>query len=137
MPYKVYKLEPDKRNNTCGFTIPNGGFYHVVEMTFENFQQLQNISKRAGYSVDRCTGKPGFYDPDGYEVKDGTLTIDRISKVVTGYEKGPKRVHKTNERELAVRAATNAGLRVSPAASTQFILSRLSDSQRSRQASLA
>ena len=36
MPYKVHKIIDDRRNNTCGFFIPNGGFYHVIEMTFEN-----------------------------------------------------------------------------------------------------
>ena len=145
MPYKVHKLKEDRRNNTCGFFIPNGGFYHVVEMTFENYNQLNNIGQRVGYSVDFVEGTPGFFDADGYEVDIGSIEVHPISKVVLSYEKVSKKVrgkqvtkaasHKDAEREEVVRQAKMFG--IDGRLSTQEIKRRIDQMSKHPQASLA
>lgn len=87
MPYKVYKIHNDRRNTTCGFVIPNGGWYHIVEMTFENYDQLTHVGQFPGYSVDYVEGIVGMYDPDGNQVDPASLEIDKISKQVIDYTK--------------------------------------------------
>ena len=97
----MQKLAPDKRNHTCGFQIPNGGFYWVVEMTFDNHTQLSNLSQRVNYSVDLVEGPEGFYDADGYEVIPESLEIEKITKRVVNYA---KKTRKWKGQERAVRA---------------------------------
>jgi len=121
MPYKVHKLINDRRNNTCGFFLPNGGFYHVLEMTFENHKQLSDIGQRPGYSVDYVDGPIGFFDVEGYEVDLGSVKVNKITKMVESYEKktrkrgekqvAQKREHKGTERSETEIMAQSMGLR--------------------------
>lgn len=144
MPYKVHKLIDDRRNNTCGFFIPNGGFYHVIEMTFENHQQLWNIGQRVGYSVDLVEGTPGFFDADGFEVDVSTVEVHPISKVVMSYEKVAKKVrgkevakasdHKETERAAVVQQAKMFG--IDGRLSTQEIKRRIEEMSKQSQSSL-
>lgn len=146
MPYKVHKLIEDRRNNTCGFFIPNGGFYYVIEMTFENHDQLLNLSHRPGYSVDYVEGPTGFFDADGFEVDPGTVQVNKISKLVEGYEKKMKKYggketpkkakHDDAEREQVERAAHSLGIRTN-GCSTQYLKQVISQKKRSPQASLS
>ena len=145
MPYKVHKLISDRRNNTCGFFLPNGGFYHVVEMTFENHSQLFNIGQRVGYSVDFVEGDIGFFDAEGFEVDRDTMEIHPISKVVISYEKIAKKVrgksvakpspHRDAEREAIVQQAKVFG--IDGRLSTQEIKRRIDEMSNKPQSSLA
>ena len=145
MPYKVHKLIEDRRNNTCGFFIPNGGFYHVIEMTFENHQQLWNIGQRVGYSVDLVEGTPGFFDGEGFEVDISTVEVHPISKVVISYEKVAQKDHegrqsakasdhKETERAAVVQQAKMFG--IDGRLSTQEIKRRIEEMSRKPQSSL-
>lgn len=121
MPYKVHKLTDDRRNNTCGFFLPNGGFYHVVEMTFENHKQLEDLSKRPGYTVDYVDGPIGFFDNEGFEVDQSSVVVHQISKIVESYEKKTKKYggrqtpkkakHVVIERDLIEQQARSLGIR--------------------------
>ncbi len=160
MPYKVQKLAHDKRNTTCGFKIPNGGFYEVVEMTFENHKQLWDISMRPGWSVDYVEGPLGMFDAEGYEIDPYSFEIHNISKQVMNYqrikemrqrrvkqedgkfikvsemvEKDPV-VHVGQEREQAIEAARNLGLNNFAMSSTQRIKDMIGSAGRPRQTSL-
>lgn len=145
MPYKVHKIIDDRRNNTCGFFIPNGGFYHVIEMTFENHSQLWNIGQRVGYSVDFVEGEEGFFDAEGYEVDIATMDVHPISKVVISYEKVAKKVrgkevvkssdHKETERATLVQQAKMFG--IDGRLSTQEIKRRIEEMSKQPQSSLA
>ena len=132
MPYKVYKITDDNRNSTCGLVIPNGGWYHIMDMTFENYQQLVNLSARPGYSVDRVEGVPGMYDPEGNQVDPGTVEIDRTSKEVAFYKRvtekrGTKQVPvkskkvETGEREAIVNECLKRGMRIDMRWSTKTL----------------
>ena len=147
MPYKVHKLIEDKRNNTCGFQIPNGGFYHVVEMTFENHKQLSDLSNRQGYSVDLVDGKTGFYDCDGYAVDRESVEIHKITKQVIGYkrktytyrgkEKEIQEKHISMEREQIITSARAIGMRVNELSSTQSLKHFLERARKAPQSSLS
>jgi len=146
MPYKIHKLRDDRRNNLCGYMIPNGGFYHVVEMTFENHLQLTHIGQRAGYTVDYVDGPVGFFDPDGYEVEPGSVVLHEITKAVMDYKRvtykyrgkeTPKRQkHIGTEREETERLAQRHGLRATEC-STQQIKKALSLVNQREQKTLA
>lgn len=147
MPYKVYKIQDDRRNHTCGFIIPNGGWYHIVEMTFENYQQLQNISQRHGYSADLVEGVVGMYDPEGNQVDPATLEIDSVAKVVLNYEHvnktraGKKTPIKSkvvdNEREELLAKCQSRGVNIDKRWSNQKIKETLANVDRFRESSLA
>ena len=147
MPYKVHKMIEDRRNHTCGFFIPNGGFYWVLEMTFENHKQLSDISKRPGYSVDFVTGDEGFFDSEGYSVDPENIKVHKITKQVESYErrtrlwkgkeKPIKKTHASVERENAILKAQAMGLQVSQMASTQVIKSKVGDVSRKPQSTLS
>ena len=127
--------------------IPNGGFYWVTEMTFENHQQLVNLSKRPGYSVDYVEGEEGFFDVEGYLVDPSTVVLNKFSKEVEDYtrikrtyrgkEKEVKKEHKDLEREKAIRQARSIGLKVSEEASTQFIKTAIGRAGKAVQTSLS
>jgi len=146
MPYKVYKMGMDRRNNTCGFFIPNGGFYHVVEMTFENHKQLSNLSQRQGYSVDLVDGPVGFFDAEGYEVDPASIEVHPISKTVTGYKKksrmyrgketSKKAEHTDVERPGVVAQAALIGI-PGKTWSTQTLKQQINAAGRSHQRTLA
>lgn len=147
MPYKVYKIYDDRRNHTCGFVIPNGGWYHIVEMTFENYQQLQNISQRHGYSADRVEGVEGMYDPEGNQVDPATVEIDPVTKVVMGYDTINKtRAGKTSpvkskvvdkEREELLAKCDMLGVTIDKRWSTQKIKEILASVGKPREQTLA
>lgn len=131
MPYKVYKIQDDRRNHTCGFIIPNGGWYHIVEMTFENHKQLTNIGSQPGYTVDYVEGVPGMYDPDGNQVDPESVVIHRVLKTVESYEKITKTRAgketpvkpslKETERDQVIAECQRRGIRVDNRWSTQKI----------------
>jgi len=147
VPYKVYKIYDDRRNHTCGFVIPNGGWYHIVEMTFENYQQLQNISQRHGYSVDHVEGVVGMYDPQGNQVDPASVEIDGVTKVVLDYET----VNKTRagkqtpvkskvvdkERDELLAKCDMLGVNIDKRWSTQKIKEALATVGKFRESSLA
>lgn len=147
MPYKIHKLRDDKRNNTVGMFIPNGGFYRVVEMTFENHRQLALLSERPGYSVDYVEGELGFFDKDGNEVDEETIEVDQFSKLVTHYDLKKKTVrgkeqvkkakHVDDERDRVVAAALSVGIRNPHGFSTQFLKNEIGRMNLPRQGSLA
>lgn len=125
MPYKVHKLVPDNRVNTCGFFLPNG-FYYVVEMTFENANQLINLSAIPGYSVDLVQGPTGMFTDDGFKVDEGSVRagFKRKTKKVETYKKvtreskyrgkvtevPEKAEHPSPEREQMLFAAAKNGI---------------------------
>lgn len=131
MPYKVHKLIDDKRNTTCGFFIPNGGFYWVLEMTFENHKQLTDLSQRAGYTVDFVSGPEGFFDRRGLQVDPDSVTVDKITKQVVSYEHVTRKYkgvdkpiagkHIDVERQEVLERAQRQGKRVSGLASTLLV----------------
>lgn len=147
MPYKVYKIAEDRRNHTCGFVIPNGGWYHIVEMTFENYQQLQNISHFPGYSVDYVEGNIGMYDPDDNQVDPTTLEIDSVTKTVLDY----KHINKTRagkktpikaavvdlERDKLIEECARRGIKIDNRWSTQRIKEQMSTVGRFKETTLA
>lgn len=141
--YKVHKIKADGRLNTCGFFLPNGGYYHVVEMTFENAKQLQDISQKPGYSVDFCTGPEGFFFKDGAECDLEQLKAhftgkwDRPPRDVPMPEKGTKRRHKCVERSDTVEQARSYGIRAEAWASTQKLKELIRLKGRAAQDSLA
>lgn len=139
MPYKVHKLVDDRRNTTCGFIIPNGGWYHVIEMTFENHKQLSDIGKMPGYSVDFVDGPTGMFDPDGNRVEPSSVTVDTILKLVTDYKKLDEKqsVHKDKERDELIARCTRSGIRIDQRWSTQRIKEVLDRSNQPVQSSLA
>jgi len=147
VPYKVYKIHDDRRNHTCGFLIPNGGWYHIVEMTFENYQQLQNISHKPGYSADHVEGVVGMYDPDGNQVDPATVEVDSVTKVVVSYEHVNKtRGGKTapvkskmvdTERDELIGKCELMGVKIDKRWSNQKIKETLANVGRFRESSLA
>lgn len=153
MPYKVYKFADDRRNTTCGFVIPNGGWYHVLEMTFENYSQLQAIGNVPGYSVDFVDGPTGMFDPDGNQVDPMSLEIDKITKDVLSYKKitakqasaelgidievDVKADHEQKEREDLIKQCKHKGVNIDRRWSTSRIKATLAKSQQLRQDSLA
>jgi len=145
VPYKVYKIVNDRRNHTCGFFIPNGGFYYVVEMTFENHKQLQNISQKPGYSADYVEGEIGFFDNEGFKVDLESVVVNKISKIVEDYKRVPVKTrgkqsvkateHKDSERQMVVAQAKLFG--IDARLSTQEIKRRIEEVHRPQQPSLA
>ena len=131
MPYKVYKMMDDNRNHMCGLSIPNGGWYHIMEMTFENHKQLMDLSTKSGYSVDFVEGVPGFYDPNDDLVDPATVEMDRATKMVIRYEKltkkrGEKQVPTKSkivegERDEIVQECLKRGLRIDQRWSTKTL----------------
>jgi len=146
MPYKVSKLIEDSRNNTCGFFLPNGGFYHVVEMRFENHKQLTDIGNKSGYSVDFVSGECGFFDRDGFAIDPATLEVHpatkkvieyaKVTEVVRGKEKVKKSAHEDLERAAVIEEAQAMGLKTKWQ-STQALKNRIAELRRAPQASLA
>lgn len=147
MPYKVYKTIEDRRNHTCGFTIPNGGWYHIVEMTFENHQQLINIGNQPGYSVDKVDGVVGMYDPDGNQVDPATVEIDKLTKEVIDYQTVTKtRGGRTSavksqvvdtERDDLIAQCRRKGIKIDQRWSTQKIKEAMDSFGRFSESSLA
>jgi hypothetical protein len=147
MPYKIYKTVEDNRNHTCGFVIPNGGWYHIVEMTFENHKQLTNIGMMPGYSVDFVQGNIGMFDPDGNEVDPMTVEVHRITKQVIGYEtvnktragkETPVKANlKEGERDTVLAECQRRGIKVDQRWSTQKIKDALATSQTRVESTLA
>lgn len=142
MPYKVYKTVKDRRNHTCGFLIPNGGWYHVVEMTFENYQQLTNISKHPGYMVSYVEGRIGMFDPEGNEVDPKSVEVDSVLKLVTAYEKvggktAKKGEHEDNERADLIKQAKQRGITIDQRWSNQRIKEVIERASQRRENSLA
>ena len=147
MPYKIHKLINDRRNNTHGIFLPNGGFYHVVEMTFENHRQLENLSKRPGYSVDFVDGPIGFFDGEGYPVDVATVEVHPINKQVISYQKkkrtyrgkevSKKAEHEDSERKQIEQKAARLGIKETQWASTQMLKELIDRSKKNPQRSLA
>lgn len=148
MPYKVHKLNDDRRNSTCGFIIPNGGWYHIVDMTFENHQQLLNISAQPNYSVDHVESNvTGMFDPDGNQVDPLTVEINQATKLVTDYEtvnktRAGKEIPikanpKGDEREEIISDAARMGIRIDNRWSTQRIKQEIENRTKRVDGSLA
>ena len=143
MPYKVYKIMDDNRNHMCGLSIPNGGWYHIMEMTFENHKQLVDLSTKPGYSVDFVAGEPGFYDPDDNLVDPATVEIDRATKIVINYQKvtkkrGDKQVPTKSkmvegERDAVIQECLTRGLRIDKRWSTKVLKDVLAKSKQPRE----
>lgn len=116
-------------------------------MTFENHQQLVNLSKRPGYSVDFVTGDEGFFDAGGFVVDPASVVVNKFTKAVEDYkrktrmyrgkEKDVQKTHEGVERETTLRDARSIGLRVSEQASTQFIKQAIGRAKTARTSSLA
>lgn len=139
MPYKVYKLNEDNRKDTCGWFLPNG-FYHVTEMTFENYQSLVNIGSKPNYSVEYVTGKTGFFDEDGQEWDPGevydVLVRGRPQEEIS--PKGTKKAHhKGGEIEDLREQCRQLGIRFHPRAGAALLKERIERAQKRRQDSLA
>lgn len=146
MPYAVRKMIEDGRNNTVGMLLPDGGVYWVVEMTFENYRQLLNLSQIPGYSVDYVDGETGFFDKDGCEIDQATLTFDPRFGRLSGYELKTKRVrggkeipkkaqHEDKERDSVVAEAQSLGLKTKWQ-STQSLKQKISEAKRAPQSTL-
>ena len=74
--YKISKFLDDGRKTLSGFTLPDGvGHYYIVEMSFENHQQLLQIAFKERYNVEECIGTPGYYNAEGCRI-DETSVID-------------------------------------------------------------
>lgn len=133
MNYRIYKLVDDGRVHTCGFLIPDGGYYWVMSLTFENHGQLSNLCEVPNYSVDQCTGELGFFDSQGHKVDphsvehNATCHLDRPPKGKVEIERSQKRyVHRSNERKQIVEMCRQAGIGAEGWASTKkmrFLLS--------------
>lgn len=127
MPYKVYKMLDDARNKTCGMFIPNGGWYQIVEMRFENRDKLANIGARAGYSVDFvCEVIPeGLYSPDGELVDPNSVVVDPVFKTVKSWspldKESLEQNEATDERQAAIAMCNAAGVKIDNRWSTQKI----------------
>lgn len=143
MPYKVYKVVEDRRNHTHGFFIPNGGWYHVVEMTFENHQQLTNISKRPGYMVSLVDGPVGMFDPEGNQVDPSSVQVDSVLKLVTDYKIiGSKKTvskeqHEDKERDDLVKQCKRYGISIDGRWSNQRLKQLLERAKQRKEPSLA
>lgn len=123
MPYKIFKFNDDRRNHTCGFQIPNGGWYHVVELTFENMQQVRNIANIPNYGVAYVDGPTGFFDPDGKQVDIDSIEVDKNFKHVTDYEviRKTKAKHEDKERDQLIQECKEKGIQIDKRWGTQKI----------------
>lgn len=126
--------------------IPNGGFYHVVEMTFENYQQLIALSSRPGYTVDYVEGPLGFFDKDGFQVDPGSIERND-NKMVTNYTKLTRKragketpikaTHKDTERAETFAEAQMYGMNIPVWNSTQQAKEKIELAKRGPQETLA
>ena len=69
MNYLISKATNDERKGICGVMIPDG-FFTVVQLTFENQEQLKNIMNLPGdrYAVTKTALPEGHYAPNGCRV---------------------------------------------------------------------
>ncbi len=137
MPYKVRKINDDNRKNTCGWFLPNG-FYHVVEMTFENFAALANISSKDNYSVEYVTGETGFFMDDGTKVEESSV-YDMIVRKTEGARikvLGSAK-HEGDELESLREECRRLGIRFHPASGARVLKQKLDEAKEPKQASLA
>jgi hypothetical protein len=116
-------------------------------MTFENYQQLRNISQQPGYSANYVEGLVGMYDPDGNQVDPATVEIDSVTKAVLNYETvnktraGKKTPVKSkmvdNERDELFAKCELLGVNIDKRWSNQKIKETLANVGRFRESSLA
>lgn len=137
MPYKVHKLTDDTRNNTCGWFLPNG-YYHVVEMTFENYDSLVNIGKKPNYSVDYISGETGFFDNNGNRYDPSAVYDVLVRHKEADIEPiGKKAKHSGNELEELRDACRRGGIAFHPMAGSAVLKKKLEAAKRVTQATLA
>ena len=70
MSYKISLVNPSQLKFVCGLAIPNG-YYHVMEMDFDNARQFENLKKAKGHAevkIEKVDLKPGAYREDGQRV---------------------------------------------------------------------
>lgn len=100
--YLIKKKRGDARLTTCGVIIPDG-FYVVMNMTFENQRQIQNI-KKFGYEVTETDLPEGTYTPDGRRVDKWSARDHFLSRTPLKYldtePAGPPENEKTEVQQL-------------------------------------